>query len=149
MTDAPLSAHEMKLTQKLQDFDDSPQGIQTLSVCMIAFFPTFLWLLTQPSKDESLITLSLSKGWILFHISQSRASVRVWNNELKKVGAAHMLKYLYLCNDVLQKSRRKGNQFREAFASVLPEAMQYIYTHSSKDIPKIERVLSIWKDREV
>eukprot|EP00462_Mataza_sp_D1_P007428 CAMPEP_0175123994 /NCGR_PEP_ID=MMETSP0087-20121206/2540_1 /TAXON_ID=136419 /ORGANISM="Unknown Unknown, Strain D1" /LENGTH=392 /DNA_ID=CAMNT_0016405723 /DNA_START=133 /DNA_END=1311 /DNA_ORIENTATION=- len=109
----------MKLTQKLQDFDDSPQGIQTLS------------------------------GWILFHISQSRASVRVWNNELKKVGAAHMLKYLYLCNDVLQKSRRKGNQFREAFASVLPEAMQYIYTHSSKDIPKIERVLSIWKDREV
>jgi regulator of Ty1 transposition protein 103 len=44
------------------------------------------------------------------------------------VKAAKKLTYMYLCNDVIQNSRRKGTEFNKEFVTVLPNAI----THCSK-----------------
>ena len=57
------------------------------------------------------------------------------------------LTLLFLVNDVLQHSKRKGPQFVDAFGLILPKCMSECKNTEAKS--QIERMLDIWESREV
>lgn len=60
------------------------------------------------------------------------------------------LTLLYLANDVIQNSKRKGPEFRTEFGKVLPRALQYVSREKDESFRKsVERVISVWEERKV
>ncbi|KAJ1564635.1 hypothetical protein HK405_014348, partial [Cladochytrium tenue] len=60
------------------------------------------------------------------------------------------LSFLHLCNDVLQTSRRRGEEFAREFARALPSVLPRLHALAPADArAKIARLLAIWEDRQV
>lgn len=60
------------------------------------------------------------------------------------------LTFLYLANDILQNSRKKGSEYLKDFANIMLEAIENISKYSDDKIRfTIERILNIWKDRKI
>lgn len=56
---------------------------------------------------------------------------------------------MYLANDILQKSHKKGNKYNKEFSIILPDCFKYVINNSQNCITKLERLLSIWENRNV
>lgn len=98
-------------------------------------------------RAEAIATLS---KWVLSHDSHYRESVRVWNDQFYSVEADQLIQYLWLCNDILQKSNHDGGKFAPEFKKYIADALAYMYKHcEQKDIGRTERVLKIWRERAV
>ncbi len=76
---------------------------------------------------------------------------QTWLDYYKKEGKSErQLVLLYLCNDIVQKSRKQQLGFVEEFEKVLPEALSVIFKAQDaggKIKPAVVRLLAIWKDR--
>ncbi|XP_062987388.1 regulation of nuclear pre-mRNA domain-containing protein 1A isoform X3 [Elgaria multicarinata webbii] len=60
------------------------------------------------------------------------------------------LTFLYLANDVIQNSKRKGPEFTKDFAPVIVEAFKHVSSETDESCKKhLGRVLSIWEERSV
>ncbi|MGH0147675.1 UNVERIFIED_CONTAM: hypothetical protein FKN15_011426 [Acipenser sinensis] len=60
------------------------------------------------------------------------------------------LTFLYLANDVIQNSKRKGPEFTKDFAPVIVDAFKHVASASDEGSKKhLERVFSIWQERAV
>lgn len=61
------------------------------------------------------------------------------------------LTFIYLANDVIQNSRKKGPEFRNEFAPILAPALKIMAQTASdeKTIQRIERILNIWDERKI
>ncbi|XP_075872301.1 regulation of nuclear pre-mRNA domain-containing protein 1A-like isoform X1 [Nelusetta ayraudi] len=99
------------------------------------------------NSQQSVQTLSL---WLIHHRKHSRTIVGVWLNELKKAQVPRKLTFLYLANDVIQNSKRKGPEFTQDFAPVIVDAFKHVYRDGEESCRKqLGRVLSIWQERAV
>ncbi|KAH3756977.1 homeobox protein Nkx-6.3 [Pelomyxa schiedti] len=97
--------------------------------------------------QESIQTLS---HWICFHRKRASESAHIWNRELFAAQPDRKLLYLYLANDVLQNSRRKGPDFIKEFGRFLPDALAHVSREVDPDIRRqISRIVQIWEDRSV
>ncbi|XP_049610775.1 regulation of nuclear pre-mRNA domain-containing protein 1B isoform X2 [Syngnathus scovelli] len=102
------------------------------------------------SSQQSVQTLSL---WIIHHRKHSGLIVKVWHRELKKAKKSRKLTFLYLANDVIQNSKKKGPEFTKDFESVLIDACSHVarcvgeVDESCKK--HMERLLNIWKERNL
>lgn len=99
------------------------------------------------NTQQSIQTLSL---WLIHHRKHSKSIVQIWFRELQKVKPSKKLHFVYLANDVIQNSKKKGPEFSKDFGTVLPEA----YKHTAKDADEkikqtLERILNIWGERGV
>lgn len=59
---------------------------------------------------------------------------------------------MYLANDVIQNSKRKGPEYGKEFSKWLPEAFKHIHEHCAEDtkmLGSLGRILKIWEDRVV
>ncbi|KAJ7410698.1 Regulation of nuclear pre-mRNA domain-containing protein 1A [Pitangus sulphuratus] len=100
-----------------------------------------------PSRLQSVQTLSL---WLIHHRKHSALIVSVWERELRKAKPNRKLTFLYLANDVIQNSKRKGPEFTKDFAPVIVEAFKHVSSESDESCKKhLGRVLSIWEERSV
>lgn len=62
------------------------------------------------------------------------------------------LTFMFLANDVIQNSKRKGPEYANEFSKVLNRAFAHIREACSEDkktIDSLQRILSIWLDRHV
>uniref|UniRef100_A0A803K3P3 Regulation of nuclear pre-mRNA domain-containing 1A n=1 Tax=Xenopus tropicalis TaxID=8364 RepID=A0A803K3P3_XENTR len=60
------------------------------------------------------------------------------------------LTFLYLANDVIQNSKRKGPEFTKDFAPVIADAFKHVSSETDESCKKhLGRVLSIWEERAV
>lgn len=77
--------------------------------------------------------------------------MEVWVKEIKKVKQERKLTLLYLANDVIQNSKKKGPEYGKEFGNVLNEVFNHITsTCTGEDIfNRIYRILSIWEERGV
>uniref|UniRef100_A0A4W4FG92 CID domain-containing protein n=1 Tax=Electrophorus electricus TaxID=8005 RepID=A0A4W4FG92_ELEEL len=75
------------------------------------------------NSQQSVQTLSL---WIIHHRKHSSSIVRVWHRELKKAKSSRKLTFLYLANDVIQNSKKKGPEFTRDFEGVLVDACSHV-----------------------
>ncbi|XP_051956446.1 regulation of nuclear pre-mRNA domain-containing protein 1B-like [Xyrauchen texanus] len=99
------------------------------------------------NSQQSVQTLSL---WIIHHRKHSALIVRVWHRELKKAKSSRKLTFLYLANDVIQNSKKKGPEFTKDFESVLVDACSHVARDGDDGCKKhMERLLNIWQERSL
>lgn len=99
------------------------------------------------SSQQSVQTLSL---WIIHHRKHSALIVKVWHRELKKAKTSRKLTFLYLANDVIQNSKKKGPEFTKDFETVLVDACSHVAREADENCKKpMERLLNIWKERSL
>ncbi|XP_057219420.1 regulation of nuclear pre-mRNA domain-containing protein 1B isoform X1 [Triplophysa rosa] len=100
------------------------------------------------NSQQSVQTLSL---WIIHHRKHSSLIVKVWHRELKKAKTSRKLTFLYLANDVIQNSKKKGPEFTKDFESVLVDAYSHVASRDGDDNCKrsMERLLNIWQERSL
>ncbi|KAG5838034.1 regulation of nuclear pre-mRNA domain-containing protein 1B isoform X1 [Anguilla anguilla] len=105
------------------------------------------------NSQQSVQTLSL---WIIHHRKHASLIVRVWHRELKKAKRSRKLTFLYLANDVIQNSKKKGPEFTRDFEGVLVDACSHVASYvfsrrESDDGSKkhMERLLNIWQERNL
>ncbi|XP_028849985.1 regulation of nuclear pre-mRNA domain-containing protein 1B [Denticeps clupeoides] len=99
------------------------------------------------NSQQSVQTLSL---WIIHHRKHSPLIVRVWHREMKKAKSSRKLTFLYLANDVIQNSKKKGPEFTREFEGVLVDACSHVAREADEGCKKhMERLLNIWQERSL
>ncbi|NXT24305.1 RPR1B protein, partial [Syrrhaptes paradoxus] len=99
------------------------------------------------NSQQSVQTLSL---WLIHHRKHAGPIVSVWHRELRKAKSSWKLTFLYLANDVIQNSKRKGPEFTREFESVLVDAFSHVAREADEGCKKpLERLLNIWQERSV
>ncbi|GAB1287138.1 Regulation of nuclear pre-mRNA domain-containing protein 1B [Apodemus speciosus] len=99
------------------------------------------------NSQQSVQTLSL---WLIHHRKHAGPIVSVWHRELRKAKSNRKLTFLYLANDVIQNSKRKGPEFTREFESVLVDAFSHVAREADDGCKKpLERLLNIWQERSV
>lgn len=57
--------------------------------------------------------------------------------------------FMYLANDVIQNSKKKGPEFGKEFEMVLPKAFEHMKGFDEKTRERLNRLLQIWEERGV
>jgi len=98
-------------------------------------------------SKESIEDLS---QWVQFHRRRIKQIVPIWFKEVQKDDGKRLMLYFYLCNDVMQGSRKKGSECIEAFGKALPAATKLCSRRKEpKTTSGLQRLLKIWLDREI
>ncbi|XP_033159265.1 regulation of nuclear pre-mRNA domain-containing protein 1B [Drosophila mauritiana] len=100
------------------------------------------------SSQQSIQTLSL---WLIHHRKHSAAIVRTWQRELENVPEPKKLTFMYLANDVIQNSKKKGPEYGKEYSLVLGKVFAHIgeKCRSDKLLGSLGRILNIWLERGV
>ncbi|KAH8379972.1 hypothetical protein KR009_008220 [Drosophila setifemur] len=100
------------------------------------------------SSQQSIQTLSL---WLIHHRKHSAAIVKTWQKELENVPEPKKLTFMYLANDVIQNSKKKGPEYGKEFNHVLGKVFVHIGEKCSSDklLGSLGRILNIWLERGV
>ncbi|OWM82246.1 regulation of nuclear pre-mRNA domain-containing protein 1B [Punica granatum] len=99
------------------------------------------------STQQCIETLS---HLCIFHQSKAKLVVATWEKQFHKSEMTQKVPLLYLANDILQNSKRKGNEFVMEFWKVLPAALKDV-TQKGDDRGKnvVSRLVDIWEERRV
>ncbi|KAI4499537.1 hypothetical protein M0802_005433 [Mischocyttarus mexicanus] len=97
-------------------------------------------------SQQSIQTLSL---WLIHHRKHHPTIVKVWFREMCKVKDNRKLMFMYLANDVIQNSKKKGPEFGKEFETVLPKAFEHMKGFDEKTRDRLNRLLQIWEERGV
>ncbi|XP_046911331.2 regulation of nuclear pre-mRNA domain-containing protein 1A [Dermatophagoides farinae] len=99
------------------------------------------------SSQQSIQTVSL---WLIHHRKHYKSIVQTWFQGLKKAKPARKLTYMYLANDVIQNSRKKGPEFSKEFLNVLLKAFEHISNEiEASTLASLDRLLKIWEERNI
>lgn len=105
-------------------------------------------LLELNPSQQSIQTLSL---WLIHHRKHHSIIVKTWLKELHKAPTSKKLTFMYLANDVIQNSKKKGPEFGKEFENALLKAFKYIAQSGpeEKTVHNLNRILNIWAERGV
>ncbi|KAH7854703.1 hypothetical protein Vadar_016937 [Vaccinium darrowii] len=93
---------------------------------------------------ESLSRLCIS------HRKKAKQIVETWDKAFSSAQREQRVSFLYLANDILQNSRRKGSEFVNEFWKVLPAALKNVYENGDENGKKAaSRLVDIWEERKV
>ncbi|XP_073154997.1 uncharacterized protein [Henckelia pumila] len=99
------------------------------------------------SSRQSIETLS---RWCIFHRKKAQQVVEIWDRLFKSAQQEQLVSFLYLANDVLQNSRRKGSEFVSEYLKVLPSALKFAHETGDENCRKAaSRLVDIWEERKV
>lgn len=65
--------------------------------------------------------------WCISHQNRAKEIVEIWEKLFNASQKEQRVSFLYLANDILQNSRRKGSEFVNEFWKVLPAALKRVY----------------------
>ncbi|KAM1196785.1 hypothetical protein ACFX2G_008542 [Malus domestica] len=92
---------------------------------------------------------SLSR-WCISHRKKARQIVETWDKCFNSAQKDQRVACLYLANDILQNSRRKGSEFVNEFWKFLPAALKHVYENGDQHGKKAAtRLVDIWEERKV
>jgi CID domain len=63
--------------------------------------------------------------------------VEIWEKQFNSSNKDHKVCLLYLANDILQNSKRKGGEYVNEFWKVLPTCLRYVYEHGEESGKKV------------
>ncbi|RZC59455.1 hypothetical protein C5167_006746 [Papaver somniferum] len=99
------------------------------------------------SSQQSIETLS---HWCIFHMKKAKQVVETWDRQFHCSPREQRLPFLYLANDILQNSRRKGSEFVDEFWKVLPDALGDVAQNGDEFGRNAAlRLVTIWEERKV
>ncbi|GAB2284166.1 hypothetical protein Dimus_018633 [Dionaea muscipula] len=83
-------------------------------------------------------------------MNKAKQVVETWDRQFYSSPPEQRLAFLYLANDILQNSRRKGSEFVGEFWRVLPEALREVIRNGD-DFGRNAalRLIHIWEERKV
>ncbi|XP_044483251.1 regulation of nuclear pre-mRNA domain-containing protein 1B-like [Mangifera indica] len=88
--------------------------------------------------------------WCIFHQSKAELVVTTWDKQFHSSSMVQKVPLLYLANDILQNSKRKGNEFVTEFWKVLPSALKDVVEKGDDHGKKVvSRLVNIWEERRV
>ncbi|KAL2343018.1 hypothetical protein Fmac_004303 [Flemingia macrophylla] len=99
------------------------------------------------STQQCIETLS---HWCIYHRSEAELVVATWNKQFQNPDKVQRVPLLYLANDILQNSRKNGNEFVTEFWKVLPVALKDVLEKGDdKEKHAVSRLVDIWEERRV
>jgi hypothetical protein len=99
---------------------------------------------------DTMESVTVLSQYLLFHRSQAKDTVDTWYEGLKKSSIPRRLGFLHLANDVLQHSKRKGEEYVVAFSQIMPDAISTCLIGAPDGmISKINRLINIWDERRI
>ncbi|KAF6147778.1 hypothetical protein GIB67_006751, partial [Kingdonia uniflora] len=81
------------------------------------------------NSQASIETLS---HWCIYHRNEANHIVKTWDRLFSSSGKEQRVAFLYLANDIIQNSRRKGSEFVSEFWKVLPASLKDVYENSDE-----------------
>ncbi|XP_076055472.1 regulation of nuclear pre-mRNA domain-containing protein 1A isoform X2 [Oratosquilla oratoria] len=99
-------------------------------------------------SQQSIQTLSL---WLIHHKKHAHTVVNVWLRELVKASESRKLTFMYLANDVIQNSKKKGPEYSKEFGAKLSKVFEHLgsYRLDEKTLKGVNRLLTVWEERSV
>ncbi|CAG9856075.1 unnamed protein product [Phyllotreta striolata] len=98
------------------------------------------------NSSQSIQTLSL---WLIHHRKHYSTVAKIWIRELIKAKDAKKLTFMYLANDVIQNSKKKGPEYGQEFSLHLKKAFENMSKCDEKTKNNLDRLLTIWNDRGI
>ncbi|XP_050306354.1 regulation of nuclear pre-mRNA domain-containing protein 1B [Anthonomus grandis grandis] len=98
------------------------------------------------NSSQSIQTLSL---WLIHHRKHYTSVVKIWVKELIKAKENRKLTFMYLANDVIQNSKKKGPEYGQEFGTMLKKAFEHMSQCDEKTKNGLDRLLTIWQDRGI
>lgn len=98
------------------------------------------------TSTQSIQTLSL---WLIHHRKHYTSVVKIWLRELIKAKESKVLRFMYLANDVIQISRKKGPEYGQEFGMLLKKAFEHMSQCNETTKNQLDRLLTIWQDRGI
>ncbi|KAH9771047.1 CID domain-containing protein [Citrus sinensis] len=99
------------------------------------------------NSQQSIESLS---RWCITHRKKAKQIVETWDKSFNSSQKEQRVSFLYLANDILQNSRRKGSEFVNEFWKVLPAALKHVYDNGDEYGKKaVTRLVDIWEERKV
>ncbi|KAF8080622.1 hypothetical protein N665_0932s0022 [Sinapis alba] len=99
------------------------------------------------STQQSIETLS---HWCIFNRVKAELIVTTWEKQFHSTEMSQKVPLLYLANDILQNSKRQGNEFVQEFWNVLPKAVKDIVSQGDdRGKGVVSRLVNIWEERKV
>ncbi|KAJ6844206.1 regulation of nuclear pre-mRNA domain-containing protein 1B-like [Iris pallida] len=99
------------------------------------------------NSQQSIESLS---SWCITHRKKAKQIVETWEKLFNSYSEEKKVSFLYLSNDILQNSRRKGSEFVNEFWKVLPGALKSVHDSSGDQGKKVVlRLVGIWDERKV
>eukprot|EP00262_Sarcandra_glabra_P008376 TRINITY_DN218_c0_g1_i1.p1 TRINITY_DN218_c0_g1~~TRINITY_DN218_c0_g1_i1.p1 ORF type:complete len:531 (+),score=114.20 TRINITY_DN218_c0_g1_i1:283-1875(+) len=99
------------------------------------------------NSQQSIETLS---HWCIFHRKKAKQVVETWDRQFHCSPQDQRVSFLYLANDILQSSRRKGSEFVGEFWKVLPDALSDVLESGDEFGRNAAlRLVDIWEERKV
>jgi regulator of Ty1 transposition protein 103 len=113
---------------------------------MASAFATKLAGLT--STSQSIETLS---HWCVFHRKRAKILAPAWQRELRAAPPKRKLSFLYLANDVMQNSRKKGSEWIEALWPIMSWATRHTLRNTGDDKTQksCAKLVKVWQDRKI
>ncbi|KAK7286616.1 hypothetical protein RJT34_21736 [Clitoria ternatea] len=104
-------------------------------------------LLKLNNSHQSIESLS---RWCISYRKRAKEIVETWDKLFNASQKEQHVSFLYLANDILQNSKRKGSEFVNEFWKVLPAALRCVYD-SSDELGRnvVTRLVGIWEERKV
>jgi hypothetical protein len=91
-------------------------------------------------------------AWCLFHWRSAKEVATTWASCLSQAPDKQKLAFVYLANDVVQNSRKRGPHYVDAFAPLLPGALRHVLKHSgggADTLRQLHRMVAVWEERRV
>lgn len=85
----------------------------------------------------SLNIWSALSRWCISHRKKAKPIVETWEKFFNSSQREQRISFLYLANDILQNSRRKGSEFVNEFWKVLPAALKQVYENGDDHGKKV------------
>ncbi|KAJ0521378.1 putative CID domain-containing protein [Helianthus annuus] len=99
------------------------------------------------SSQQSIESLSRS---CILQRKKAKQIVEIWHKSFKSAQREQHVSFLYLANDILQNSRRKGGDFVNEFWKVMPSALKHVIEHGDDNGKNAaSRLAGIWDERRV
>jgi regulator of Ty1 transposition protein 103 len=76
---------------------------------MAAFSETLL-LEKLGKLNDTAESINMTSAWILYHKKHFQDIARIWAREIRNVTSQRKLAWVYLANDVVQQSKRRGDE---------------------------------------
>eukprot|EP01107_Rhizomastix_libera_P016912 TRINITY_DN739_c0_g1_i1.p1 TRINITY_DN739_c0_g1~~TRINITY_DN739_c0_g1_i1.p1 ORF type:complete len:382 (-),score=120.25 TRINITY_DN739_c0_g1_i1:144-1289(-) len=99
---------------------------------------------------NTLLGIQSLSQWILFHRRRHSEIVQAWTSEFNNASAGHKLTLIFLANDVIQNSKKKGNEFEASFAPHIAKAVGETYAAGDASVRRsLERTVRVWGERGI
>lgn len=99
------------------------------------------------SSQQSIESLS---RWCISYRKKAKQIVETWDKSFRSAQREQRVSFLYLANDILQNSRRKGSEFVNEFWKVLPASLKHVFETGDESGKKVaSRLVDIWEERKV